>query len=485
MTTTDDQIKPQLPLGFIFLHFFIGLLLAFAVTAVGAVIYAYLDAPEATRQLVHIQPLIAGFYLGYRSAKAQADNLSFYYTLFLAIFCYFTLIEVVLFLNAIAYVIDENYLADGLALIEEFGIISLLLVVVPFIIFHIFMIGLGLSGGIKFYERSKAANAKREKQQALKAQSQDGSPQDKTKPKNKTLSSILIIIISVLGLYYLLPVTPVEFGKARLADILQLAGRHEESLALRDELATGRPDDVKFLFYRGISHSLLDNNEAAIADYDRVIALGPTHNASYLNRGSAKADLGRYEAAIADYTQAIALQYYDAKAYYGRGIAKAALGRYEAAIADYDQALSFNPRYKQAYNNRGIAKANLCRYEAAIADYDQAIALQSHNAKAYNNRGVAKADLGRYEAAIMDYDQALSLDVKFVTAYHNRGVAKAKLGRYEAAIMDFTEAIRLNPKWAKAYRDRSSAYRQLGKTAQAKADCDKAQALSVSLINCF
>ena len=150
MTTTDDQIKPQLPLGFIFLHFFNGLLLAFAVTAVGAVIYAYLDAPEATRQLVHIQPLIAGFYLGYRSAKAQADNLSFYYTLFLAIFCYFTLIEVVLFLIAVAYVIDENYLADGLALIEEFGIISLLLIAVPFIIFHIFMIGLGLSGGIKF-----------------------------------------------------------------------------------------------------------------------------------------------------------------------------------------------------------------------------------------------------------------------------------------------------------------------------------------------
>ena len=187
----------------------------------------------------------------------------------------------------------------------------------------------------------------------------------------------------MLGLYYLLPVTPVEFGKARLADILQLAGRHEESLVLRDELATGRPDDVKFLFYRGISHSLLDNNEAAIADYDRVIALDPTHNASYLNRGSAKAELGRYEVAIAD------------------------------------------------------------------------------------------------------YDQALSLDVKFITAYHNRGVAKAKRGRYEAAIMDFTEAIRLNPKWAKAYRDRSSAYRQLGKTAQAKADCDKAQALSVSLINCF
>ena len=76
----------------------------------------------------------------------------------------------------------------------------------------------------------------------------------------------------------------------------------------------------------------------------------------------------------------------------------------------------------------------------------------------------------------------LSGGIKF---YERSKAAKAKLGRYEAAIMDFTEAIRLNPKWAKAYRDRSSAYRQLGKTAQAKADCDKAQALSVSLINCF
>ena len=343
MTTTDDQIKPQLPLGFIFLHFFIGLLLAFAVTAVGAVIYAYLDAPEAKRQLVHIQPLIAGFYLGYRSAKAQADNLSFYYTLFLAIFCYFTLIEVVLFLIAVAYVIDKNYLADGLALIEEFGFISLLLVVVPFIIFHIFMIGLGLSGEIKFYERSKAANAKREEQQALKAQSQDGSPQDKTKPKNKTLSSILIIIISVLGLYYLLPVTPVEFGKARLADILQLAGRHEESLALRDELATGRPDDVKFLFYRGISHTLLDNHEAAIADYDRVIALKPDYAEAYNNRGVAKADLGRYDAAIMDYDQALSLDVKFITAYHNRGVAKAKLGRFEAAIMDFTEAIRLNP----------------------------------------------------------------------------------------------------------------------------------------------
>ena len=92
MTTTDDQIKPQLPLGFIFLHFFIGLLLAFAVTAVGAVIYAYLDAPEATRQLVHIQPLIAGFYLGYRYTKTYDASLSFHYTLGVAILCYWALL---------------------------------------------------------------------------------------------------------------------------------------------------------------------------------------------------------------------------------------------------------------------------------------------------------------------------------------------------------------------------------------------------------
>ena len=54
MTYTDDQIKPQLQLSFIFLHFFIGLVIAVdqaitqqfqrGPTAVGAVIYAYLCA---------------------------------------------------------------------------------------------------------------------------------------------------------------------------------------------------------------------------------------------------------------------------------------------------------------------------------------------------------------------------------------------------------------------------------------------------------
>ena len=101
---------------------------------------------------------------------------------------------------------------------------------------------------------------------------------------------------------------------------------------------------MQFLFYLGISHTLLGNHEAAIADYDRVIALDPTHIKSYLNRGAEKSDLGRYEAAITDYTQAIALKPDYVLAYYNRGVAKGNLGRYDAAIADYDHAIAITRR---------------------------------------------------------------------------------------------------------------------------------------------
>ena len=67
----------------------------------------------------------------------------------------------------------------------------------------------------------------------------------------------------------------------------------------------------------------------------------------------------------------------------------------------------------------------------------------------------------------------------------NQAIRYGQVGQYEAALADYTESIRLNPKRAENYGKRSAAYRRLGEKAKAKADCDKAQALSISLISCF
>ena len=57
-------------------------------------------------------------------------------------------------------------------------------------------------------------------------------------------------------------------------------------------------------------------------------------------RGLAKADAGDYDAAIADYDRAIAVNPDYAPAYNNRGLAKAGKGDYDGVIADCDRVIT-------------------------------------------------------------------------------------------------------------------------------------------------
>ena len=131
---------------------------------------------------------------------------------------------------------------------------------------------------------------------------------------------------------------------------------------------------------------------------------GVTRDAAYFIRfGEYKMDACDYAAAIANYDRAIALDPDDPAAYHGRGIAKDAQGDYAGAIADFDRAIALDPDGADAYHNRGVTKAEQGDYAGAIADYDRVIALDSDNVAVYDDRAVAKAGLGDHAGAIADY----------------------------------------------------------------------------------
>jgi predicted O-linked N-acetylglucosamine transferase (SPINDLY family) len=116
--------------------------------------------------------------------------------------------------------------------------------------------------------------------------------------------------------------------------------------------------------------------DAAVASYDRAIALKPDMVEAYSNRGNALKALKQFDAAVASYDKAIALKPDMAESYYNRGVVMQELKRFDASVGNYDKAIALKPDYAEAYCNRGVVLQKLKQFDAAIASFDKTIGLE-------------------------------------------------------------------------------------------------------------
>jgi tetratricopeptide (TPR) repeat protein len=84
---------------------------------------------------------------------------------------------------------------------------------------------------------------------------------------------------------------------------------------------------------------------------------------------------GDYEAAIADFNEVLAAGSDVAQAYVGRATAQAYAGNLAAALQDLTQAAQANPALAEAFYNRGILRAQMGDASGAVGDLQHAAAL--------------------------------------------------------------------------------------------------------------
>ena len=197
------------------------------------------------------------------------------------------------------------------------------------------------------------------------------------------------------------------------------------------------PSDAEAQIYLGSAHALRQDFEAAIACYDRVIALDPDTSAlPYYSRGNAQLELRLYAAAAASFEQAIALESdLDAEAYFGRGIAEQALGRAAAAIASLERAIALgSTRSAQAHAARGLLLRGLGDHVGALAAFEAALTMQPQWVEMLNNRGVTLASLGRLGEARQSFESAVALEPDHALALNNLARTLEDLGDAGAAL---------------------------------------------------
>lgn len=89
----------------------------------------------------------------------------------------------------------------------------------------------------------------------------------------------------------------------------------------------------------------------AIAVFDEVATLDPTHSEVFLYRAESFYALNDFERALDDYTRAVEIQPENAELRNSQGTAAARLGLYDAAASYYYEALKLDPSHPSAKDN--------------------------------------------------------------------------------------------------------------------------------------
>jgi len=214
--------------------------------------------------------------------------------------------------------------------------------------------------------------------------------------------------------------------------------------------------------------------EAALASYDRALALQPGFGEAHFNRGNVLAELGRHDAALDSYARALVFKPGFADAYVNQGNVLRKLMKLEAARLSYDRAIDIAPHHAGAHAGRGLVLKDLGHLAEALSSYDRAIAAKPNHAQAHCNRGNVLKELRRCQDALASYDEAIRLKDDFAEAHFNRGVLLHDLGDFNEALASYDRALAIRPDYAEAHSNRGNALKELQRLPEAIASYGRA-----------
>jgi protein O-GlcNAc transferase len=140
-------------------------------------------------------------------------------------------------------------------------------------------------------------------------------------------------------------------------------GRYAEAALLLGAVQEQTPQDEATLKDYGHALMLAGQGDAALAAYDRLLAMRPDAVEVLYNRALILSGQGRTADALATLDRALALQPDSATIVYSRGVMMSQLGRHEEALANYDRALALDPKQVMARGNRAMAARNICAWD--------------------------------------------------------------------------------------------------------------------------
>jgi protein O-GlcNAc transferase len=240
----------------------------------------------------------------------------------------------------------------------------------------------------------------------------------------------------------------------RLGDAAARAGDVAAALACYERSVAMRPDDFEVHFNRGVVLYHAGDSAGAATSYRRALALAPQLAAAHSALGVVASESGAHAEALASHARALALEPGNPELHNNQGLALDRAQRPLEAIESFDAAIALAAGFGAAWCNRGVALHRLGRFAEALASAERAIAIDPGDAEAWSNRGLALHDLHRPADAIAALARATELAPRLANAWANLGAALNAARRQDEALAAYDRALALDPANGEARGDR-------------------------------
>jgi tetratricopeptide (TPR) repeat protein len=227
------------------------------------------------------------------------------------------------------------------------------------------------------------------------------------------------------------------------------------------------PRDASSLILRGRLHQIRDEREAAIADFDKGIAISPDRGEYYLYRCETYVLMARYDKAMADVNKAAAMLPHSAPVYARRARLEAVMENYDGAIADVKKSLLYDAHGISAISVLAQSYDALGKYAAALGVADFGLDSDAQNRPdslyyAYQDRALILIHAAQYDAARKDLEAGIALNPRHSQLYAYLALLEAMRGRQDEAEKAMDTTMKLDTFAPRANRLKGEMYRAAG-----------------------
>uniref|UniRef100_A0A8D0C2M8 Tetratricopeptide repeat domain 6 n=1 Tax=Salvator merianae TaxID=96440 RepID=A0A8D0C2M8_SALMN len=213
-------------------------------------------------------------------------------------------------------------------------------------------------------------------------------------------------------------------------------------------------------YQRGLCRMQLRQTKC-ILDFNKTLAILPTHFQAYLSRAAYYGSKGRYSKAIMNCTEALKIHRRSVRAYLYRGALKILNRTYKYAVEDLTNAIDLDNVCFLAYYNRALSYHHLKDYKNALKDYGIVLLLEENRdiaLKVLINRALLYVEVNQYDHALEDFEEVALSKPKDSQLFKIIGLCYHRLQKYEEAVHSFSKVLKLDPFSLDGYIGRGNSY---------------------------